>query len=323
MGEALNVELARALKACLQAYLDNNGQYIGNDQGGAKLCSKFLVLLAEAENEKPEQQTFSKATEEFIRSVTGIDTSYRNWNKFTLNTSISPSDTFRTVYENNSKVFSMVNEKGRRTVLDIFFRDILSRPEFQQCLRIFTEYEITIQTFSEGKRRKLTGTPDYTVGLSQGQDIFCRAPPAECHTIAVEAKVTWSDELMWQCVAGMASLHKSRKDAKKQNVSVWGILSNANIWMFFHIDEESKLWRTNEFFLDLRIYDEEKVLAIYRLMHHIFDCSLKASPASTPASPLRIRPVQSPSSHASAQSGGGIDTTAPVTGLPGGGEQPA
>jgi hypothetical protein len=116
-------------------------------------------------------------------------------------------------------------------------------------------------------------------------DKFGTAPPRELHVVAVEAKTSFGDDDLWQCVAETATLYKSRKDADKRKKSVWGVLSNARLWQFIHIDEEGKLWRTDEFSLDLQAYDELKVNRIYRLLHFIVKCCHEACtpPPSTNA----------------------------------------
>jgi hypothetical protein len=80
-----------------------------------------------------------------------------------------------------------------------------------------------------------------------------------------------------QCIPEVASLHKNRVDAGKVNTRVWGILSNSTNWRFFFIDECSYLWQSDEFFLNLKMYDESKRLHVYQLVHYIVKCCYEES----------------------------------------------
>lgn len=126
------------------------------------------------------------------------------------------------------------------------------------------------------KKRKLSGVTDYTVGVGKEKDIFDNTIPREVHLVAVAAKTSIGEQDLWQCVAEAASLYKTREDAGKAKKRVWGILSNAKQWQFVHIDEDSRLWQSEEFLLDLRFYDESKVLQVYRIVHHIIKCCHEA-----------------------------------------------
>jgi len=162
---------------------------------------------------------------------------------------------------------------------------IVLLPEFKNALRIFPEIEMSVES-SGPKKRKLNGKTDYTVGLGKDIDIFDNTPPRELHLVAIEAKNSSLDEDdLWQCVAETATLYKSRKDAGKAKCAVWGVLSNANHWKFIHIDEDGKLWRSKEFLLELRSYNQDEVLFIYRLLHYVVKCCYEScTPNPTPAS---------------------------------------
>ena len=242
---------------------------------------RLVKLAAHSENEQ-ETIKFSDANEDFIASVTGVDTSYRFWGDYLLDPSVKPSHKFKEIYDENARVFSMTSEASRRTVLDIFLRDVLAREEFGSLLRIFPGLDITVTSNIGAKRRKLSGNADYAVGWSLGKDTLSNSPPTECHLIAVEAKKDWGQSSLWLCVAEIAALHKARKDAGKANCNTWGILSNANIWQFFLIDNESRLWTSDQKLLSLREYNEEMALPIYQLIHHIVKSCIAASPPPYP-----------------------------------------
>ena len=238
---------------------------------------------------KPEEtsKSFGEADAEWIASVTGINYKYREWTSFTseLDETVIPSPRFQQDYENVSKAFHMRTEAGRRIFLNLFLSDIVLLPEFKNALRIFPEIEMSVES-SGPKKRKLNGKTDYTVGFGKDIDIFDNTPPRELHLVAIEAKNSSLDEDdLWQCVAETATLYKSRKDAGKAKCAVWGVLSNANHWKFIHIDEDGKLWRSKEFLLELRSYNQDEVLFIYRLLHYVVKCCYEScTPNPTPAS---------------------------------------
>jgi hypothetical protein len=75
---------------------------------------------------------------------------------------------------------------------------------------------------------------------------------------------------------------KATKDWMLYN-NVWGVLINATLWKFIYIDEDGNLWRSKEYLLEIRFYDEQQVLLVYRLLYLIVSCCFKAiTPHSTP-----------------------------------------
>ena len=238
---------------------------------------------------KPEEtsKSFGEADAEWIASVTGINYKYRLWTSFTseLDETVFPSPGFQQAYENVSMAFHMRTEAGRRIFLNLFLSDIVLLPEFKNVLRIFPEIEMSVES-NGPKKRKLNGKTDYTVGFGKDMDIFDNTPPRELHLVAIEAKNSSLDEDdLWQCVAETATLYKSRKDAGKAKCAVWGVLSNANHWKFIHIDEDGKLWRSNEFLLELRSYNQDQVVIIYRFLHYVVKCCYDScTPNPTPTS---------------------------------------
>ena len=246
-----------------------------------------LIKLA-MRNEPPVTKSFSEADREWIQAVTGVNTGiYRKWTGYVIDETVHPEPEFKTAFERVGKAFHQQNEAGRRIFLNLFLSDIILRPEFEGCLRIFPELEVTVVETNGPKKRRLNGRTDYTVGFGKGKDIFDNAIPRELHLVAVEAKTSIGEQDLWQCVAEAASLYKTRVDAGKADKRVWGILSNAKQWQFVLIDEDGLLWQSEDFLLDLRSYDESKVLQVYRIVHYIVKCCHEAcTPPSSTASSL-------------------------------------
>ncbi|KAI3656125.1 hypothetical protein MP638_007546 [Amoeboaphelidium occidentale] len=216
-------------------------------------------------------KSFGEADAEWIASVTGINYQYRQWTSFTseLDENVFPSPGFKEAYENVSKAFHMRTEAGRRIFLNLFLSDIVLLPEFTNTLRIFPEIEMSVE--SKGpKKRKLNGKTDYTEGFGKGIDIFDNTPPRELHLVAIEAKnSSLEEDDLW------------KKDAGKAKCSVWGVLSNASHWKFIYIDEDGKLWRSKEFLLELRSYEEAEVLAVYRFLYYVVKCCYESCTQNT------------------------------------------
>jgi hypothetical protein len=65
---------------------------------------------------------------------------------------------------------------------------------------------------------------------------------------------------------------------KRKKCLVWGILSNATFWRFIFIDEHGELSTSRDYQPGLCLYDENQVLAIYLVIHHILKSCIEASP---------------------------------------------
>jgi hypothetical protein len=261
---------------------------------------KFIEL---AIKEPPESKSFSEANSGWIQAVTGVNTTYRKWTGYVIDETVHPGAEFKTAFERVGKAFHQYTEAGRRIFLNLFLSDIILRPEFDETLRIFPELEVTVVETNGPKKRKLSGRTDYTVGKRQlsgrmdytvgfgkGKDMFDNTIPQEVHLVAVEAKISIGEEDLWQCVAQAASLYKTRVDAGKASKRVWGIVSNAKQWQFLLIDEDGLLWQSDDFLMDLRSYDESKVLKVYRIVHYIVKCCHEACtpPPSTASSVVSL-----------------------------------
>ncbi len=62
---------------------------------------------------------------------------------------MQPSPLFAEIFMQNSATFHMRTEAGRRTVLELFLRDLLSCEEFRHGLRICPELEFEGKSVSE------------------------------------------------------------------------------------------------------------------------------------------------------------------------------
>jgi hypothetical protein len=247
------------------------------------LYSKVISEIANVESKN--SQTFLTVDKEFVVKVTGIDAGgdfIPRWNiEAELLATVQPSPLFAEIFKQNSATFHMRTEAGRRTVLDLFLRDVLSREEFRRGLRIFPGLEFEVKSVSESEPLKLSGVADYTIGHHTSKGIFELDPGKELHLVAVEAKRDWAEDAYWKCVAQVAALYKSRKDAGKEKCRVWGIISNATHWKFLSINDRGVLSESREYVLELNTYCAETEV-IYRIIHRIVTLCFNTSPPSNP-----------------------------------------
>ncbi|KAJ3271402.1 hypothetical protein HDV01_006689 [Terramyces sp. JEL0728] len=154
----------------------------------------------------------------------------------------------------------------------------------QPLLRqVYSRDRTFLEAYTAMESVLLNGKTDYTIGFGKDFDIFDNTPPRELHLIAFEARTEFGEKDLWQCVAETATLYKSRKDANKKKCSVWGVLSNATTWKFIYIDEDGKLWRSNDFLLNIRSYRKDQILPIYQFLYYIVKCCFEAcTPTPTP-----------------------------------------
>jgi hypothetical protein len=223
---------------------------------------------------------FAAAKAQEIAEITGVNIHSKPYPPFTLDESVNPSDDFMAQLRKNNKVWSLNSEASRRTIIDLFLRDVVSRDEFNK-MRIFCELNMT--AVEANRKRKLNGDIDYTIGHAGNMPLDEYSPPKDSHLIVFEAKKDWPNDSVWQCVAEAATLHKIRKDKKKSNPRVWGILSNANNWKFIHIDNDGQLFVSDQYVLQIpTVWSEGEICTIYRIIHHIVLQSYLSSPTTTP-----------------------------------------
>ncbi|KAJ3118631.1 hypothetical protein HDU96_010615 [Phlyctochytrium bullatum] len=75
------------------------------------------------------------------------------------------------------------------------------------------------------------------IGFGKGMDIKEYKIPGNIHVVVVEADTRFREPDVRRYVAEAASLYKTHVDAGRAVKSVWGIISNAEIWQFIFIDK--------------------------------------------------------------------------------------
>ena len=250
----------------------------------------FAAVIAKDSEVGENSKLFTNADQGFIEKVTKTKLTLKDW-VVEEDTSVVPSDVLRQIFQKIGDVVSIYKEAGRRFFLNEFLVDVVSREQFRNALGIHPEYEFSVRAFSDaGEQSQLSGVADYAIGRSERTSrLSGKDPQKEFHLIVAEAKRDWPNESFWQCVAQTAALYKARKDARKRVCKVWGILSNAELWRFIHIDESGQLHATKPLYLNIGAYDEREVLTIYRHIYHIVQAAFDASPPPSPEGPDRAR----------------------------------
>lgn len=268
-----------------EAELEGIGKLLKELKEQQKYWQEVIKLATKEETTEPEVKSFGEADQPWIESVCDVNCQYRKWTTYVLDDTVQPSERFKENFIETMGVFHQTCEAGRRIFLNIFLSDIIGSSAFLGTLKIFTEVPMDVlstHVIANGKRRKLNGKTDYTIGFGRNLDMFSITPPKELHLVAIEAKCRLDESDLWQCVAETATLYKSRKDMNKEKCAVWGVLSNAKSWQFIHIDEQGLLWRSGEFLLELREYQEDQVLFIYRMLFYMIKCCFETSPQVSP-----------------------------------------
>ena len=211
---------------------------------------------------------YGKADMPFISESTEIQEKQEVWENIPVDESLAPCTEFVDLFIKNCSVFEFETEASRRTVIDLFLREIVSQfPIFQ----VICEYHMTL--VNEVKKRRLNGRCDYTI-CHRG---FRLLP----HLVAIEAKVT-NRETMLQCIGECASIHYHRKQAGMPNRRVYGIHSTGSIWKFVYVSQEGVVYVSGEKHLNVNHYVEEDFNLIYRLVYYVIQHSFLNSPRTTP-----------------------------------------
>ncbi|KAJ3343286.1 tRNA methyltransferase, has a role in tRNA modification [Kappamyces sp. JEL0680] len=197
---------------------------------------------------------YRKADMPFIHEATEVEEVQQVWEHIPFDETIQATEELVDLFKKNCSVFEFGAEASRRTVIDLFLREVVSQfPE----LMIICEYHMTL--LNKAKRRRLNGSCDYTI-VHRGH----RNLP---HLVAIEAKVT-NKETLLQCIGECASIHFRRKTNNRHNRIVHGIHSTGSIWKFVYINEEGVVAVSKEFHLNAEHYVKEVDL-IYRLVFYV------------------------------------------------------
>jgi len=90
--------------------------------------------------------------------LSGVEDYEQVWENIPVDDSIVPSEEFVELFKKNCSVFEFGAEASRRTLIDLFLREVVSQfPDFM----IICEYHMTL--LNKKKRKRLNGNCDYTI----------------------------------------------------------------------------------------------------------------------------------------------------------------
>ncbi len=242
---------------------------------GNNAKNPLFITISSAPNAVEElvvSMSYGTANMPFISEATGVEDYEQVWENIPIDHSIVPSEEFVELFKKNCSVFEFGAEASRRTLIDLFLREVVSQfPDFM----IICEYHMTL--LNKKKMKRLNGNCDYTI-CHRGH----RNLP---HLIAIEAKVT-NKETMLQCIGECASIHYRRMQTGMQNKCVYGIHSTGSIWKFVFIDENGQLFVSKEYQLNAENYVKDGFDLVYRLVYYVVKQSHLNSPRTTPTASL-------------------------------------
>jgi hypothetical protein len=215
-----------------------------------------------------ESMAYGKAKMLFISECTEVEENQEVWENIPVDESISPCAELVELFKKNCSVFAFDTEASRRTVIDLFLREIVSQfPAFQ----VNCEYNMTLT--NNFKKKRLNGQCDYT--------ICHRGRPNDPHLVVVKSIMTIKETVL-QCIGECASIHYRRKKAEMPNRRVYGIHSTGNIWKFIFISQEGVVYVSGEMYLNVDRYVEESFNLIYRSVYYVIQQSFLNSARTTP-----------------------------------------
>ncbi|RKO90823.1 hypothetical protein BDK51DRAFT_41873 [Blyttiomyces helicus] len=154
------------------------------------------------------------------------------------------------------------SENTTRTLIDLMLLDVLDH----SAERIGGWGEVEL-SWTDGPII-LTGYSDYVLSYGDLSDKTDMSSVLVCG----EAKCSDAKQNIWQIVAYCGIVHKARLALEKQNVTVYGFMTDGDSWEFVRIDNESNVWTT-------KVSTLRKAMTWLR---YILDCAQKSTPSSTP-----------------------------------------
>jgi DNA repair ATPase RecN len=233
----------------------------------------------------------TKATYEEIKTATGVDGTKRSvWNlDVSENAAIHVLATLLEEIHRKVRVICLKNETANRMLIDTFAEHAEDNSVFQNKLNIYVEIDVAAESLSSDRRKKLriNGSIDYAVfPLNESTRDEEEATPVESLFIIVKAKAKApASESLRQCIAAIATIHKERKDASKNNKQGWGVLTSGDIWRFVHINNEGTVAVTDKYLIRSLVFGqliENEVKVIYHVLHYVMRLAFNASPTTSP-----------------------------------------
>ncbi|KAK9243329.1 hypothetical protein V1506DRAFT_389813 [Lipomyces tetrasporus] len=164
------------------------------------------------------------------------------------------------------------SETTCRTILDVMFCDRLKRlndHDSERCLNWLPE--VTLSVRSELHNSVIQGRADWCLAYGNSKAALQTA------LIGLEAKKSGTAQsTLPQLIIYLAAIQDSRKESKKTNCSVFGLVTDSEEYRFAYLDEKRKLF-VSEIYLWVT-----KKAKIIQWIDKILRDSIEASPNATP-----------------------------------------
>ena len=111
----------------------------------AQNTAKTPLFISVAVVEQPQKEmvsmSYGKATMPFISEATGVEDENKVWENIPVDTTVEATPEFVELFKKNCSVFEFGAEASRRTLIDLFLREIVSQfPDFI----VVCEYHMTL-----------------------------------------------------------------------------------------------------------------------------------------------------------------------------------
>jgi hypothetical protein len=170
------------------------------------------------------------------------------------------------------KVWSQNSESTTRTIIDMILLDALSECQIDIGQKLACWGEVSLRWKEPGQAVGLNGSSDYVFGYGT-----CDTQTEQLLLVG-EAKALGEQLLTWQLVAYLGIIHRARKQAARQNSTVYGFLTDSRLWQFFRIDNDSKVWAST-------IFDRQAAAKdIWSWLVYMVDSARRSTPSSSPLS---------------------------------------
>ncbi|KFY33635.1 hypothetical protein V494_07453 [Pseudogymnoascus sp. VKM F-4513 (FW-928)] len=173
-------------------------------------------------------------------------------------------------------LISAVYEEGKRAdpAQDESAQVHHAHPEDPARLELLHEVPLSTEVIHKGEQRLLAGFADYTLFYNNSA-----AESLATNLVIVEAKRRGATDLaLPQLIAYLGIVHRARKEQKKENSVVFGIISDGNVFRFSRITNDGKYGQSG--LLEWNRVEERG--KIYTTIRSIIRTAALSSPSTTP-----------------------------------------
>jgi hypothetical protein len=183
---------------------------------------------------------------------------------------VAPSQLFLELLGRMDKCWNRNKEATTRTYIDQVILDVLWGRK--DILRDRDRRCKGYRPFGEvwSKTDEYAGSSDYMLGYGTDDSELTSM------LLTIEAKCYLGDTKPWQLLAIMSHFQLLRMHAQKKIHTIFGILTDSDIYRFFRLDENHKVWRSKPYTMqgDMNI--------IWEFIDYMIDTAEKMTPTSTP-----------------------------------------